>query len=84
MEKLVECCREEIAVQGKNFFFERVDSAQITLGLFGKFILLGYGVMAMTLLVAKGPEIEAVEDGQMWSWAEFDRCSLVGGWPICC
>ncbi len=62
LEKLIEWCREEIAVRGKNFVFERVDCAQITLGLFGKFILLGYGVMAMTLLVAKGPEIEAVED----------------------
>jgi hypothetical protein len=65
LEKLIEWCGEEIAVRGKNFVFERVDSAQITLGLFGKFILLGYGVMAMTLLVAKGPEIEAVggQDG---------------------
>ena len=62
MEKLIEWSGEEIAVRGKNFVFERVDCAQIALGLFGKFILLGYGVVAMTLLVAKGPEIEAVED----------------------
>jgi hypothetical protein len=28
----------------------------------GKFILLGCGAVAMTLLVMKGPEINAVED----------------------
>jgi hypothetical protein len=32
------------------------------MGLFGKFVLLGYGVVATRLLVAKGPEIKAVED----------------------
>ena len=56
MEKRAEWGREEITAQGKNFVFERVDSAHITLGLFSKFILLGCGVVAMTLLVAQGPE----------------------------
>jgi hypothetical protein len=61
LEKLVEWCRVEKRSRS-HFVFERVDSAQITLGLFGKFILLGCGVVAMTLHVTKGPEIEAVED----------------------
>jgi hypothetical protein len=46
LEKLVEWCRVEKR-SWSHFVFERVDSAQITLGLFGKFILLGCGVVAM-------------------------------------
>jgi hypothetical protein len=76
LEKLVKWCREEDVVRGKNFVFERVDSAHITLGLFGRFILLWYGVMVMTLLVTKGPEIEAVEDE--WLDDQADPFGTVG------
>ena len=40
----------------------REDSPEIAAGLFGKFVLLGCGIVAVSLLVAEGPEVEAVED----------------------
>jgi hypothetical protein len=61
-EKLVKGLRDEIVVGGKDFVLERVDSSKILVSLFSELILLGCGVMAMSLFIALGPEAEAVED----------------------
>ncbi len=62
LEKLVERHGEEIAVRRKDVVLGRVDSPEIVAGLFGKFVLLGCGIVAVLLLVAEGSEVEAVED----------------------
>jgi hypothetical protein len=62
LEKLVERLGEEIAVRGKDVVLKRVDSPEIAAGLFGMFVLLGCVIVAVSLLVAEGPEVEAVED----------------------